>query len=83
MFPVGYDFTVFEIYTIFMHPFFCLLILPMVTPLIPLLNNTCTFCRIAKCTKRMTFLQGMIEFFRDSTVGYAVSKLLHQMKCLP
>ncbi len=26
MFPVGYDFTVFEIYTIFMHPFFCLLI---------------------------------------------------------
>ena len=27
-------FTVLEIYTIFIHPFFCLFILPMVTPLI-------------------------------------------------
>ena len=83
MLPVSYDSTFFEIYTFFAHPLLCLLVLPTVAPLIPLLNDACSLCSITECAKRMTLLQGIVELSRDSTVIYAVGKFFHLMECLP
>ena len=83
MLTVGHDSTVLEVHTIFVHPFFGLLVLPMVTPLIPFLNDTCLLSCIAECTKRVTFIQCVVELSRDTIVGDAVGKLFHLVECLP
>jgi len=54
MLSVRYDSTVLEVHTMLAHPFFCLLDLPTVTPLVPLLDDACFLCSIAECTKGVT-----------------------------
>ena len=83
MISVSHDSTVFKVHTIFAHPLFGLAVLPTVTPLIPLLNDTCSLCRITECAKRVTLVQGIVELSRYATVVYAVGKLFHLMECLP